>query len=382
MKKLVSITMIVALMLSFAACASEAVVEEAPAAEEAVVAEPAAEEAVAEEPAAADAENPLAGKAVDENGDPYLLGYVLNETSSGWMSANLGYTKSLWERAGGEFVSYVSDYDMNKELSMMDDLKQLTPDAILVHPSDSAAIAPAAQAAMDEGYPVFAVDMAVTGADVNSYIHIDQVMLGEACGEYIAANFSAENPAVILEIAGGLQQSGAQQRMEGFHNIIEPLDYAEIVQTVDTGWSSDVAFDGIQDAFERNDNINVLYTHSDFMMQGILEGLRVKNKLVAAGEEGHIVLCSIDGDPTGLAGIRDGYIDAIAEHNPVLHAAIAVNVILAELYGQEYEKDYTLPVTLITAENVESMDRWANLPSGEFDSWPVMNQVVFPVPSR
>lgn len=382
MKKLLSITMIVAFMLSFAACSSGAAAEEAPTAEEPAAEAPAAEEPVAEEPAVVGADNPLAGKAVDENGDPYLLGYVLNETSSGWMSANLGYTKSLWERAGGEFVSYVSDYDMNKELSMMDDLKQLTPDAILVHPSDSAAIAPAVQTAMDEGYPVFAVDMAVTGAEVNSYIHIDQVMLGEACGEYIAANFSAEKPAVILEIAGGLQQSGAQQRMEGFHNIIEPLDYAEIVQTVDTGWSSDVAFDGIQDAFERNDNINVLYSHSDFMMQGILEGLRVKNKLVPAGEEGHIVLCSIDGDPTGLAGIRDGYIDAIAEHNPVLHAAIAVNVILAELYGQEYEKDYTLPVTLITAENVESMDRWANLPSGEFDSWPVMNQVVFPIPSR
>ena len=165
-------------------------------------------------------------------------------------------------------------------------------------------------------------------------------------------------------------------------SIIVNVPYAEIVQTIDTGWSSDVAFDGIQDAFERNDNINVVYSHSDFMMQGVLEGLRVKNKLVPAGEDGHIVVCSIDGDSTGLQGIRDGYIDAIAEHNPVLHAAITVNVILAELYGQSYEADYTLPVTLITPDNVESTDRWANLPTGEFDSWPVMDQDVFPIPSR
>ena len=383
MKKKYSILLVVILMLSFVSCTTESTAEEAPAAE-VPAAETAAEvpEEAAPAEVATDVDNPLAGKAVDEDGNPYLLGYVLNETSSGWNTAGLGYIQSLWERAGGEFMSFVSDYDLNLEISMMDDLKQLNPDAILVHPSDSAAIAPAVQTAMDEGYPVFAMDMAVTGADVNSYIHIDQVMLGEACGQYIADNFSADNPAVILEIAGGLQQSGAQQRMEGFHNIIEPLDYAEIVQTVDTGWSSDVAFDGIQDAFERNDNINVLYSHSDFMMQGILEGLRVKGKLAPAGEEGHIVLCSIDGDPTGLQGMRDGYIDAIAEHSPVLHAAITVNVILAELYGQPYEADYTLPVTLITPENVESMDRWANLPAGEYDTWPVLAQDVFPIPSR
>ena len=334
MKKLMSIIVISMFMLSFVACGTAPVAEETAAEEAPVAEEAAAEEAAAEEAPEADADNPLAGKAVDENGDPYLLGYVLNETSSGWMSANLGYVKSLWERAGGEFVSFVSDYDMNLELSMFDDMKQLEPDVILVHPSDSAAIAPAVQVDRDEGYPVFAVDVGVVGADVDSYIHIDQVELGAACGEFIKSKFSADNPAVIIEIAGGLQQNIAQQRLEGFHKVIDDVPYAEIVQTIDTGWSSDVAFDGIQDAFERNDNINVLYTHSDFMMQGILEGLRAKNRLIPAGQEGHIVLCSIDGDPTGLKGMRDGYIDAIAEHNPVLHAAIAVNVMLAELYGQ------------------------------------------------
>lgn len=385
-KKIVLMILALVVLISVVGCTQSAPVAEEPTddvvVEEAETEEVVAEDAGEEEAVVEDADNPLAGKAVDENGDPYLLGYVLNETSSGWNTAGLGYIESLWKRAGGEFVSYVSDYDMNLELSMFDDLKQLDPDAILVHPSDSAAIAPAVQAAQDDGYPVFAMDMGVVGAQVDSYIHIDQVELGAACGEYVKENFSADNPAVILEIAGGLQQTGAQQRQEGFHSVVDNVDYAEIVQIIDTQWSSDIAFDGIQDAFELNDNINVVYSHSDFMMQGILEGLRVKDKLIPRGDDGHIVICSIDGDPTGLKGMRDGYIDAIAEHSPVLHAAITVNVILAELYGQDYEADYTLPVILITPENVESMDRWANLPSGEYDTWPVLNQDVFPIPTR
>lgn len=380
MRKALVMVMVLALLAAVVGCTATDVPDTEPAGEETPVV--ADSEAPADAPEVADEDNPLAGKAVDENGDPYLLGYILNETSSGWNTAGLGYIESLWKRAGGEFVSFVSDYDMDKEVTMMNDLKQMNPDAILVHPSDSYAIAPAVQAAMDEGYPVFAMDMGVIGADVDSYIHIDQRMLGKACGEYIVDNFSDDNPAVILEIAGGLEQNGAQQRQEGFHKAIEGISYCEIVQVIDTGWSSDVAFDGIQDAFERNPEINVVYSHSDFMMQGVLEGLRVKGLLVPRDEDGHIVIASIDGDQTGLKGIRDGYIDAIAEHSPVLHAAITVNVILAELYGQPYESEYVLDVPLITPENVDSSDRWANLPGGEYDTWPVSSQTMFPIPSR
>jgi len=385
MKKVLAVVMALALLLAVVGCSKTAEPSEpdqgadetaAPAPEETTAPEESAE------PTETDADNPLAGLAVDENGEPLVLGYIMNETSSGWMSASFGYTKSLWERAGGKFVSFVSDYDMDKEVTMMNDLKQMNPDAILVHPSDSYAIAPAVQQAREEGFPVFAVDMGVIGADLDSYISIDQRELGKACGEYIKENFSEDNPAVILEIAGGLEQNGAQLRQEGFHKAIEGVPYCEIVQVIDTGWSSDVAFDGIQDAFERNPEINVIYSHSDFMMQGILEGLRVKGKLVPRGEDGHITIASIDADPTGLKGIRDGYIDAIAENSPVMHSAITINVILAKLYGQPIEAEYKLPVPLVTPENVDSAERWANLPEGDYDSWPVQEQDIFPIPTR
>ena len=300
------------------------------------------------------ADNPLSGKAVGENGKPYLLGYVLNETSSGWMSANANYTKSLWERAGGVFRMFASDYDLNKEISMMNDLLQMDPSAILVHPSDSFAIAPAVKAAVDAGYPVVAVDMGVEGTPVTSYVHHNQRDLGRVVGEYFIKAFSPSNPGRILEIAGGLEQNGAQQRQEGFHKAIEGVDYLEIVQIIDTGWSSDVAFSGIQDAFQRNPGINALYTHSDFMMPGIIEGLRSQGKLIPAGQPGHIILGSIDADQRGLQNIRDGYIDVNAENNPVLHGAVAVNVILAKLYGQPIKTDYTLAVNAVTNDNVDA----------------------------
>lgn len=327
-------------------------------------------------------DNPLAGKAVDQNGKPYLLGYVLNETSSGWMAANANYTQNLWERAGGEFRMFASDYDLNREVSMMNDLMQMKPQAIMVHPSDSFAIAPAVKSAMDAGYPVFAVDMGVEGTPVTSYIHHNQRDLGKAVGEYFVKTFNKDNPARILELAGGLEQNGAQQRQEGFHKAIAGIDYLNIVQVIDTGWSSDTAFSGIQDAFQRNPDINAIYTHSDFMLPGILEGLRVQGKLIPAGQPGHLIFGSIDADQRGLQAIRDGYCDVNAENNPVLHAAVAINVILAHIYGQPIVDDYTLKVNTVTKDNVNDPDRWANLPEGKYKEWPVLKQDIFPIPSR
>lgn len=386
MKKTLVIILAVVLALSFAACGTK----EAAQTDSQVVSQPAATVAVsaiesaAETSAVVDASNPLAGKAVDENGDPYILAYVVNETSSGWMSANLNYVKSLWERAGGTFYSYVSDYDLDKEVSMLNDAKQVGADAILVHPSDSHAIAPAVQQAIDEGYPVFAIDQEVIGAQTNCFASTSQADMGKACGQYVVDNFSAENPAKILIIAGGLQQIAAQQRQAGFEAALEGVAYAEIVQTVDTGWSSDVAYSGIQDTFETNPDINVIYSHSDFMMQGVIEGLRAKDKLIPAGQDGHVMVVSIDADPLGLQSIRDGFVDMCAENNPVTPSAIIINVVLAHLYGQSYESTYVLQVPVVTKDNVDSEDRWANLPSGEYDSWPIPAAAleVFPIPTR
>jgi len=321
-------------------------------------------------------ENPLAGLAVREDGTPMVLGYILNETSSGWMSTSYGYTKVLWEKAGGEFIGYVSDYDSEYEADSIDQLMELKVDAILVHPGDSYAIAPKVRQAMEAGFPVFALDMGVEGAEVVSYVHQDQYAAGAACARGVMDAFSADNPANVLIIAGGLEQNGAQQRQKGFEDAVKDCDYVNIVYTVDTGWSSDVAFDGIMTLFESNPEINCLYSHSAFMMQGIIEGLRSKNKLIPRGQEGHIFMASIDADELGLQTIADGYLDIIGELNSSMHSVVAINAILAYLHGFEVQKDYLLDTILVDENNMNDPARWGAMGKnfGDFANWPVLEQ--------
>ena len=325
---------------------------------------------------AAFAESPLAGLAVKEDGTPMKLGYILNETSSGWMSTSYGYTKALWENAGGEFIGYVSDYDSQFESDSIDQLIELGVDAILVHPGDSYAIAPKVTEAMGKGFPVFAVDMGVEGAEVVCYVHQDQYSAGAACAKGVMDAFSEENPANVLIIAGGLEQNGAQQRQAGFEDAVKDCPYVNIVHTVDTGWSSDKAFDGIMTMFVSNPEINCIYSHSDFMMQGIIEGMRSSNRLVPKGEEGHVFLASIDADALGLKTMADGYMDVDGELNSAMHSVVVVNAIIAKLHGLDVPSDILLDTVLVTEENMNEDARWGSLGEkyGDFAEWPVLEQ--------
>jgi ribose transport system substrate-binding protein len=323
----------------------------------------------------------LAGKAVDTSGTPYLLGYEANEVGSGWMSSSVGYAESIWKRMGGKFVSFVSGQDLAKELSQMDDLLQMKPNAILLHASDSKAIAPAVIKVQAAGVPVFALDMGVEGADVASFVTMDQNTMGIAAGNYIKDNFSADNPANILVIAGSLKQDAAIIREGGFESVVKTLPYAKISQIIDCNWTAEKGLNGVLDAFQRDPTINAIFTHSDLYDQAIVQGLKQVDKLFKVGEKGHVVVLGIDGAPDGVAQINAGYLDGSAENNALMDVAGSFCMILGKLYGQEIPTKTMIPSKLITIANVA--DCWGSLPAGQFDSWPwVPNDAAYKLPSR
>ena len=325
---------------------------------------------------------PLAGMAVDENGDPYLLGYVGSEIASGWMSACIGYSDSLWTRAGGEFTSMVSENNAELELTLMNDMIEMGPDIIWVHPTDSFAISPAVEKAREAGIPVFAIDMAVTGTDVDCFVHLSQQGMGANVGQAMVDYFSADNPAVVLEIGGSLKQDAAVLRKEGYDSVVDECDYVNIDQTIFCEWSNDLSMSAVLDAFERNPEINAIFSHSDCMLNGVIEGLRQKELLVPVGEEGHIFIGSIDCDSVGANALKEGNVDVVAEHSPPLHVSTAANLALALLYGQEIPNEVVVDSNLITSETYDQS--WGAWNPDDIATWPYVDQAetYFAIPTR
>ncbi len=383
MKRTLIIVISVLMMLSmFAACTQQPAASTAPDASTA----PAESAAPAEstEPAESTAPAngfPLEGMAV-KDGKQLYLGNVCSENSSGWMSAYDGYAKGVWERAGGKYSSTVSNSNADLELTQFNDLAQLKPDVIFCHPTDSFAISPAVKAAREANIPVFAIDMAVTGTDVDCYIHLSQQDMGAADGQYIIDNFSAENPAVILEIGGSVKQNAAIERNEGFHSVIDKSPYCTVVNTIYCEWSNDKSMSAVQDALQRDPNINVIFVHSDCMLNGVIQALQGADRLKKVGEQGHIMICSIDCDPTGAKALEDGYVDVVQEHSPTLHIATAVNAALAMINGETVPKEILVKSVGRTAADVK--DSWGAQNPDMMSTWDynIMSDEFFPIPTK
>jgi ABC-type sugar transport system substrate-binding protein len=119
------------------------------------------------------------------------------------------------------------------------------------------------------------------------------------------------------------------------------------------------------------------------MLEGVVQALAQLNLLVPKGDPKHIFIVSIDGTPETLKKVRAGTTDAVVEHNSALHADIMTKVLITKLIlGEEVPKNVELPIAVISQENVDNPQNWGNLPSGQFDEWPVFKTDIFPTPTK
>ncbi len=380
----ISISVLLTILLgSCTPAAEETEVAEEPAAEEPAEEEAAAEEPAEEEPAVeVSSENWLEGLAVKEDGTPMKLGYITNEVMSNWMSTNVNYTKTLWERAGGEFITFCSNQDISLEISQVDDLIELNPDAILFHTSDTSGIVPSVEKVNNLGIPTFAVDVAID-APVISFIRTDSHDHGEMPARYLAEEiFSEDNPAKIIELMGGLEQNLAVEIRDGFNAVVDEVPYMEVLSQIDTKWLSENAMNAVMDSMERYPDANCLFAHATMFTPGALNGLDLIGKLVPTGEEGHIVFASVVSDRDGIQAIRDGYIDVCASHYPAVQAIVSVEAILTYLHGYDVPEDIMVNPVLITRDNVDEYVGEFAFPDGEWDEWPIIEQDMFNIPAE
>jgi len=188
-----------------------------------------------------------------------------------------------------------------------------------------------------------------------------------------------EPTGVVLEITGDLGTNVAQLRGNGFND--EMANYPDIeVITQPTDWLPETGADVVQSTLAAEPELDAVYWHSDFTGAGVIPAMEEIGFLKPIGEEGHIYVCGIDGDPASLDRIRAGSQDATV-NQPMLDFGVLAEFVNKYLDGEElstgtYEQDgamwspaeiedteYGLTMllgTLVTQENVEDPTLWGN----------------------
>ena len=219
------------------------------------------------------------------------------------------------EELGIKVITTNAERDAAKQVSDVEDLIARGVDAICGVPFDSKVISVAVKKANVAGIPFFTIDRGVTEGKLTLTVLADNYGAGEMAGEVMVRLLQGKYNGIakgkVLEIEGQPGQDVAQLRGDGFKSVIKKYPDIELISKPGN-WDSKKGFEITQDVLVAHPDIDGIYYHADLYIPGIVEGIKaLKGEFKKVGEEGHVYILGIDGNPMGLANIRERLADGV-----------------------------------------------------------------------
>ena len=256
---------------------------------------------------------------------------------------------------------------VENQIRQMQAMVEARPDAIIVQPTDNAALAGPLRAANRAGIPVVAYDQYISGGSLASYVTSDNHQAGYLDGEYVAARF-ADDRAIGLVLVEYPRVSSTVERLNGFLDALRDQGQAyrilKTYEAVEPAGGRRVGGQILRD-FPRKGSVDVVFTVNDG------GGLAVVDALAKAGRR-EILVASIDGDPRSVDNIRTGRltgIDAAQFCGPL--GAEAMKTAYAIANGEPVPRQSLVPVFPVTRDTLSRYPGWEGPIPAPFDKpWP------------
>lgn len=299
------------------------------------------------------------GTTAEENeasGDTVVIGWSGPEADHGWLGAiNTGALNAADSFGDVELRQAEGTNDANQQIAAVEQFINEGVDAIVLLPTDGAALTPVALEAMEAGIPVVNVDRKFSDSNASRITILgDNYGMGVSAGEYICEQVADIDDPIIGEIAGIDSLPLTQDRTDGFNDAL-----SECGLDVDARVAADFTVAGGEQAttqlLSANDHFDAIWNHDDDQGVGVLAAIN------SAGRDEFFLV--------GGAGSKD-MMDEIQTGESVMQATViypstqaADGIALARLLAQEKTlSDLVTPsvpyrivldAPVVTAENVE-----------------------------
>ncbi len=292
----------------------------------------------------------------DEPGDKVVIGFSGPAADHGWLAAiNSSALAEAKKYSDIELKSAEGTNDANQQISQVETFINDKVDAIVLLPTDGAALTDVATKAMDAGIPVVNVDREFsTPFAARTTVLGDNYGMGVSAGTYACEVIEKKGlkNAVVAEIAGIDALPLTQDRSKGFKDALKGCDQnvdkrvaAEF--TVESG--EKVASNLLQSA----PKIDVIWNHDDD------QGVGVKAAFDNAGRD-EFTFIGGAGSANAMRWIQEGSMAATVIYPPTqaadgirLARLIAQNKGLSDLVQVEVPKRVVLNAPVVTKDNVD-----------------------------
>lgn len=257
--------------------------------------------------------------------------------------------------SGNTLITEDPEGDAQKQASQITEMIEAGIDAIFLSPVNWEEITPSLQELQEADVRIINVDTQVKEMDyVDAYVGSDNEAAGRMCGEALIEKCPDGGKVLILECP---TQNSINERITGFEEAISKAEVGfEIVARENTDGKFEKSVEVAQNILKEHTDVTAIMCGND----QIAVGAQTAVNLLGMDD---VIIYGVDGSPDIKKELEksDTQIAGTAAQSPINMGKKAVEVGLAILNGDEYEKEnYVEIIDMITKDNVEmyGADGW------------------------
>lgn len=296
------------------------------------------------------------GNSNDETGETVTIGFSGPAADHGWLAAiNSAALAEAEKYDDVELLAAEGTNDASLQISQIETFINDGVDAIVLLPTDGAALTDVAIRAMEAGIPVINVDREFSDpAAARTTILGDNYGMGFSAGTYACELIEEEGltDPVIAEIPGIDSLPLTQDRTQGFNDALEVCG-EEVDNRVPAEFTVESGEEAASQLAQAAPQIDILWNHDDDQGIGVLAGFE------NAGRDEFKYIGGA-GSANAMRSIQAGDIEATVLYPPTqaadgirLARLIAQAKGMGDLVQPEVPKRIVLNAPVVTAENVE-----------------------------
>ena len=246
---------------------------------------------------------------------------------------------------------YVRDPELDEErqCQQIDAFCAQKVNVIVINPvkGDSQLILRALEKARKQGIKIIAVDTQLKNFKPDASIVSDNYQAGVLIAKELMKRSSSAR-ILLLEHKGTIS---ADTRIQGFKDTIEGHESYQIVSELETKGQTEIAMPTVRNFLQLEFKIDTLVALNDRSAIGALAAIKEK------GISYPIAIYGIDGSPDmkSLLHSTDDVVGTVAQ-SPLQMGDRVMEVIQDIVDGKSYSEEVTIPVQMMTKENIDRFD--------------------------
>jgi ABC-type sugar transport system substrate-binding protein len=246
-------------------------------------------------------------------------------------------------------VTGPATFSVPQQKPLIDAAQVSQPGALLIAPTDSAALDPDLLKVTKAGSKLIFVDTASANAALGlSRISSDNAAGGKLAADSLAKLLGGKGTVAVISVAKGVSTTdarvtGFQQEMAakypGITLLPEQTDDADSVTTAASFAEGDIT---------GHPALNGIFAANVITAEGAATGIQ------HAGKSGQVKLATFDADTTQVADLKNGSLQLAIAQEPAVEGADAVQQGLNAIEGKPVTKQIATPLMAITPQNMDS----------------------------